>query len=65
MWHRGVAVGVSPSLPVSLALPPAQPCTSASPAHLAQLQLLLLLLLQELLMLLLHDQLLQGLGALG
>ena len=34
-------------------------------AHLAQLQLLLLLLLQELLVLLLHDQLLQGLGALG
>lgn len=32
---------------------------------LAQLQLLLLLLLQELLVLLLHDQLLQGLGALG
>lgn len=35
------------------------------PAHLAQLQLLLLLFLQELLVLLLHDQLLQGLGALG
>lgn len=45
--------------------PQHSPAHSLLPAHLAQLQLLLLLLLQELLVLLLHDQLLQGLGALG
>ena len=65
-WPRVSAP--APCLPARcrpVSCPQHSPGHSPPPAHLAQLQLLLLLFLQELLVLLLHDQLLQGLGALG